>query len=150
MTKSEWDALSKKLSLPWDQAKLLVDGYEVTYEVGLYKMQLNIRVYVNGIMKSQWCKDKTDEAIRFCCKKTARVYSPSDVKRITKGFGKSFIKRHFSDLEKSFDYYVPTFTSFATLKRQLIANNKSIEMAIDAVSAAIPDPLPNRDHTTEA
>lgn len=137
MTKDDWSALEKELQFAYGSAKLLVDGFEVSFQVQQDKMRLVISVYVNGWMKGIWLSQKTEEATRFCRPVTFSLFPPSKVKKITAGLRKSRIKKHFPELEKKGQYYTSHWLSFSALKRHLIANNKSIELVKPVVPEGV-------------
>lgn len=128
MTKEEWKALEMELQFNYGRAKLLIDGFEVSFQVTQDKMRLVICVYVNGWMKGEWLVKKTEEATRFCRPVTFSVYKPSDIKKLTAGMSKASIKQWMPDLSKKLVHYTSYWLSFGALKRHLIANNKVIEV----------------------
>jgi hypothetical protein len=134
MTKDEWTALGEKLSYAYGSAKIVADGFEVSFQTQQDKMRLVIAVYVNGWMKGEWLVNKTEEAIKFCRPVTFRLHRPSDVKKITAGIRKSTIKKLMPDLEKKGMYYTTHWLSFSALKRHLIANNQSITLVKPSAS----------------
>ena len=131
MTKDQWLQVQAKLNLPWGSVKLTVDGYALALEVTQIKpLKYVIMVYVNGVCKGEWCKGEADEAKRFCRPVTKYLYSPAKKKALLKGKSKAQIKTisELLGLDKSWTFYDLYWPSFATLKRHLIANNKSVEL----------------------
>lgn len=128
MTKDDWAALEMELSHAYGSAMILADGFEVSFQVLQHKMQLVICPYVNGWMKGEWLSKKTEEAIRFYRPVSVSLYSPSQAKKLTAGLSKSKVKAYFSNLDKKHEYYVSEWLSFRSLKRHLIANNKSLAL----------------------
>lgn len=128
MTKDDWAALEMALGHAYGSAGILADGFEVTFQVRQYKMHLVICLYINGWMKGEWLSKKTEEATRFCRPVSFSLFPPSYVKKLTAGLSKSRVKAIFPDLNKKGEYYLPEWRSFRSLKRHLIANNKSIEL----------------------
>lgn len=132
MTKDEWLQVQDKLSHPWGSVHLTVDGYALALQVTQIKpLKYVIMVYVDGVCKGEWCKGEADEAKRFCRPVTRHLYSPARQKDILKGLSKAEIKRsrEYLSLDKTFTSYDLYWPSFGPLKRHLIANNKSIELA---------------------
>ena len=128
MTKDDWSALEEALSHAYGSAKILADGFEVSFQVMQDKMRLVIAPYVNGWMKGEWLQKKTEEATRFYRPVTVSLYSPSQIKKLTKGMSKSRVKTFFPGLDKKHVYYSSQWLSFRSLKSHLIANNKSIAL----------------------
>lgn len=129
MTKDEWLKVEQALSSPFGHIKLVVDGYDLTLEVRrLTALKYVILPFVNGWAKGEWLRDKTEEARRFYRPVKRRLYSPAQVKKMTKGLSKSAVKRYFPGLDKVIEHYTFEWPSFAPLKRHLIANNTVIEL----------------------
>ncbi len=132
MTKDDWIKVQNKLSHPYGTVRLTVDGYALALQVNQIKaLKFVIMVYVDGVCKGEWCKGEADEAKRFCRPVTRYLYSPAKQKAILKGLSKAEAKRFGKDLglDKTFTSYDLYWPSFGPLKRHLIANNKSIELA---------------------
>ena len=132
ITKDEWLQVQNKLSQPYGTVRLTVDGYALSLLVGKFKaLKYVIMVCVDGVCKGEWCKGEADEAKRFCRPVTRYLYSPAKQKAILKGLSKAEAKRFGKDLglDKTFTSYDLYWPSFGPLKRHLIANNKSIELA---------------------
>ncbi len=132
MTKDDWIKVQNKLSHPYGTVRLTVDGYALALQVNQIKaLKFVIMVYVDGMCKGEWCKGEADEAKRFCRPVTRHMYSPAKQKAILKGLSKAEAKRFGKELglDKTFTFYDLYWPSFGPLKRHLIANNKSIELA---------------------
>lgn len=137
MTKAEWDELKHKLSYAYGREELMVDGFKLTLTVQCVKaLKYEITPYVNGEFKGIWCRDKTEEAVRFMCPKTIHLFSPTQKKKMTRGLSKKLIKEWFPNIDAKSTYYVWGWTSFASLKAHLIKNNKSIELVKPEPTAA--------------
>lgn len=137
MIKEDWIELEKRLSYPFGNAKILADGFTVSLQVHQHKMRLVIVPYVNGFIKSAWISTKSEECIRFFRPLKVSLYKPSEIKRLTAGFGKKSVLKHFPGLHEKGTYYTHEWNSFPTLKRHLIANNKSIQLLRDPVLDAL-------------
>ena len=133
MTKDEWELVRGKLSVSFGLVDLIVDGYLLHLKVQQTgPLKYEILPYVNGKFEGRWITQKTDECIRFMCPKTVSLYSRADKARITKGLTKRQVKDFFPDLDKTGTYYQWGWASFTSLKRHLLANNKSIELKKEA------------------
>jgi hypothetical protein len=131
MNKDEWLRVQNKLSHPYGTVRLTVDGYALALQVNQIKaLKFVIMVYVDGVCKGEWCKGEADEAKRFCRPVTKHLYSPAKQKAMLKGLPKN-TKKFVTDLglDKTFTYYDLYWPTFGPIKRHLIANNKSIELA---------------------
>ena len=133
MSKDEWLQVQNKLSQPYGTVRLTVDGYALALRVYQVKpLKYVIMVFVNGMFKSEWMNGEADECKRFFRPIKRPLYSPAKKKAALKGLNKSalkIIRDEFPDLDKTFTFFDPRWPSFDPLKRHLIANNKSIELA---------------------
>jgi hypothetical protein len=133
MTPAQWKALQDSLNTPYGYAKLMVDGYVLTIQVERSSpktIKYELVVYVNGLIQWRQGKDDCDERRRFWRKTVRRVHSPAAIAKILKGLGKREAARFSKSmgLDKTFDFYVPYFPTFASLKKQLIQNNQDIQV----------------------
>lgn len=128
MTKEEWKEVEEKLKRLWDIVKLKCDEYEVGLVLerhGQFKNE--IMVYVNGEFKHEWINKECEESRRFLRKVTRALYSQKKKQAYNK-LSKRVRKQLNIDIDKTFRYYLPTWTSFNSLKRHLIKENSSIEL----------------------
>lgn len=133
MTRDEWNAVRERLSGSFGRVDLVVDGYQLQLTVQrVGPLKYEILPYVNGKFDGSWIVQRTDECIRFMCPKTISLYSRADKARITKGLTKRQVKEWFPTLDKTSTYYLWGWKSFNSLKRHLLANNKSIELKREA------------------
>lgn len=133
MTKEDWLELEKSLSYSFGLAHILADGFTVSLQVQQVKMRLVIVPYVNGFLDGVWISTKPEECIRFFRPLKLSLYKPAQIKRLTTAFGKKGVLKHFPGLHEKGAYYTCEWNSFSTLKRHLIANNKSIQLLRDPV-----------------
>jgi len=132
MTKDEWLQVQDKLSHPWGSVKLTVDSYALTLQVRQIKpLKYTIMVYVDGEFKGEWMNGEADQAKRFLRPVKSYLYSPAKQKALLKGLSKAQakIRAEFLCFDKTWCHYEPLWPSFGPLKRHLISNNKSIELA---------------------
>lgn len=132
MNKSEWEGVQKAIESLDGQARLIVDGYEVDLillPMSPYKKE--IAVYVNGYIKQEWSLGKTPEGEEI----RRRFYCEHKKSMIKKPQGKMTRKEQqaFEQAKKqyTYSYYLPYWSSFSSLKRHLVKNNKSIEIRKD-------------------
>lgn len=129
MTPEDWKKVESELRLPFGRATLLVDGYELTLQVKEHKpLRFVICVYVNGWMKGEWLLNDCEERRRFMRPKKCALYTPAQRAKLTKGFTKRQVAKYFADVDKKFDVFMPYWSSASSLKRHLVANNRSIEL----------------------
>lgn len=70
LSKEQWMAIEKSLSVPFGHAKLKCDGYEITAQVQQIGMKLVVAVFVDGRIKGAWLDGKDERCIKFYqCKK---------------------------------------------------------------------------------
>ncbi|UZZ12219.1 hypothetical protein NDO41_07030 [Ectopseudomonas mendocina] len=132
MQQQDWDDLKQQMASPYGYMKLKCDQFEValSQEVDSKGRKWATSVYVDGVFKAAWCfadekgQPKHEEARRFLRKVTRRVNSARDVAEIQKLFGKRQAKKA---AERVYVYFAPSWSSFNSLKKHLVANNTSIE-----------------------
>lgn len=123
MTNAEWKKAEELLSYH-RMVDLLVDGYRVSLVLVREGMKLYIQVYVNGEFKGKWITEDCEERRRFLCKSKRCLVKPSAKKEL------KLTKKEFEKFKEKYTYYYysPYFSSFRTLKSQLIKNNKNIQL----------------------
>lgn len=127
MTKEEWKEVEERLKRLMDIVELQCDGYKVSLVLKRESQFKNsIMVYVNGVFKGEWMEKDCEESRRFLRKVTKSLMSQKQRKEYKK-FPKRLQKQLKWD-ERKYSYYVPTWTSFNSLKRHLIKENSSIEL----------------------
>jgi hypothetical protein len=128
MTKEEWKEFENEIT-PYFGRTLLVDGYEIFVRIRGGPTKYSYVCYVNGEIRGEWLSKDCEERLRFLRRVEKRVYSPAKIKKALEGsskkYQKEFIKTH--DLERTVVYYDISFPSVAAIRKQLEANNKSIE-----------------------
>ena len=126
-TKEEWKKIEEKLSTPWGQIVLMIDGYELTLSVVRVKpLRYAIMIYVNGVFKGEWGLKDCEERRLFFCPLVRNIWSRKTRKAL-KNISKKSMKSINMDLDKTAVYYTPFWKSFKSLKAHLLKNNKSIE-----------------------
>lgn len=131
MEKADWDALEAQMASPWGHMKLKCDQFEVVLQQQTDSKSKSWKtvVYVDGYFKGEWMqadgdKPKHEEARRFLRKESRRLYSAKDVERHRKFMGKREAKKLE---EKRLVLFHPTWKSFNSLKKQLLATCSSIQ-----------------------
>ncbi len=130
MTPEQWKKLEISLRIPWGEARLRVDGFDLTLQVQQVKpLRYAIVPFVNGFSRGAWLTKKDgeewrEEARRFLPLKKLYLYSRAKLMKT---------KLPKKTMEEWASKHIETrgicWTSFAALKRHLIANNESIEIA---------------------
>lgn len=138
MTPAQWKELQAKLNDPWGHAKLMVDGYTITLQVertSNKSMKYEIALYVNGKIDFKYGREDCDVRRRFWRKTVRRIYSPAKKAAILKGQTKRFAAMLTKEmgLDKTMDFYLPWFPTFASLKTQLTKNNQDIQIHTEPV-----------------
>ncbi|MDP4092580.1 MAG: hypothetical protein Q8920_04395 [Bacillota bacterium] len=125
MTNEDWKEVDKKLHSFYNTVKLKCDGYEVSLVLErLNQFKNAIVVYINGAIKGEWLYCECEESRRFFRKVTRSVLSPKEKKAISK-ISKKLQKE--LGLNNEYSFYCTYWTSFSSLKKQLIKQNSSIE-----------------------
>ncbi|MCQ4310890.1 hypothetical protein NAV33_03105 [Pseudomonas stutzeri] len=130
MEQEDWDALKAQMDSPWGQMTLQCDEYELTLQQQTANKSWSTAVYVNGVFKGAWMHSTRDgqpvheEARRFLRKSTQALYSRKEIELTRKAFGKrEAAKREATKII----FFQPTWKSFASLKKQLLAHNTTIK-----------------------
>ncbi len=130
MNKEEWNKVEEELKHFYNPIKLNCDGYEITIILQQLKpMKNGIVLYVNGEIHGKWIIEDCEERRRF--------FRPIK-KSVLKGKQKEFFmkvyrtKKQRQEFEEKNKYtaYSYIWTSFRSLKRHLINNNKEIKRIV--------------------
>lgn len=128
MNKEEWKEIEEKLKSFFEVVKLNCDGYEVSLSLQRVSQYKNaIVVYVNGKFKHEWINKDCEESRRFLKKVSKSFYSQKQKNKYKK-LSKKLQKELGVDVDKKYSYYLPYWTSFNSLKRQLAKENNSIKL----------------------
>lgn len=129
MKKEEWKQVEAAATAFYPTAYLKVDGYDVALtlvRVSTYKNE--IAIYVGGVFRGEWLGKDCEERRRFCQRRERSLLSAkqkADFKKLPKKQQKDLLNRYHS---LTYEWYEPYWSSFGTLKRHLLANNKSVEL----------------------
>lgn len=129
MSDEDWAYVEDNLKTLWGRAFVLdCDGYRFGPRLEPLSTYKNvISVYVGGWFKGSWLLNDCEERRRFFRPSTRRAFSRKYAQSL-KGTSKACLKRHKIDLEETFICYSFYWTSFSSLKRHLIRNNKDITL----------------------
>ena len=132
ITNAQWDQIEKKLGSLYNRVTLRCDGYKVSLglrQISTYKNA--ITVYVDGNLKGAWLLSKNDseERRRFFPLYKKSIRTQKEQRRAIRIFGKN--EASDRGYFKQFEHTQPYWSSFRSLKRHFIANNKSIELIDD-------------------
>lgn len=128
MTSEEWKKVEERLKSLHDIVKLKCDEYEVSLALGRVSQFKNeILVYIGGVFKGAWLSIECEERRRFLREVSKSTYSRKQKEHFKK-LSKKTQKEIGIDINRTYSYYMPTWTSFNALKRHLIKNNANIEL----------------------
>jgi hypothetical protein len=125
----EWKEIDEKLKSIFRVVELMCDGYKLSIKLercGQFKNA--IAVYINGQIKREWYKE-CEESRRFFRKVSKSLYSQKE-KDTFKKMSKKTRSYLEIDIDKQYSYYTPLWTSFNSLKRHLIKENKEISLVV--------------------
>lgn len=131
ITDDEWKKVEAMLSHPWGGVRLRVDGYDLKLEVRpIERLRYVIVPFVGGFSRGAWMlRDEAgtwhEEARRFLPLRRRCLYTPAQLRRVR---NKKVAEKLRAQM---FEYRLSYWTSFAALKRHLVANNKLIELVPD-------------------
>jgi hypothetical protein len=126
MTPQEWKVVEENLKVLYHPVKLNCDGYEVTLileQTGQFKNA--IMVYIDGVVKGKWITNDCEERRRFFQPVTKSLWSTKQLASMKKLSKK--MRRKFEGRSK-YTYFRPYWTSFQSLKKHLIKENKEIQL----------------------
>ncbi len=127
MTKEDWQYVERELADPYGYIKLKIDGYEVTVNVELEKnLKYVLTVYVGGKMKLEWLVEDCDIRRKFFQKHTKSLLTAKEKKKLSR---ERKAVREEVQKRMQYDYYLPYWTSFRSMKSHFIKNNTLIELA---------------------
>lgn len=122
MNKYDWKRVEEALKSFHNVAELRVDGYKLSLhleQISTYKNA--IMIYVEDVFKVEWFNE-CEERRRFFRVERENFLTAKTIKGLSKKRQKELKEKY------AYDYYTPIWTSFAALRRHLIANNESIEL----------------------
>ncbi|BCS94597.1 hypothetical protein DSLASN_02290 [Desulfoluna limicola] len=133
MTDADWDQIKKMMDMPYGQARLMVDGFEVIFQQHIEKRKLITVTYVNGQLKGEWiaaaedgtCDAKHEEARRFFMPRARSLYSAKEIKAVQRFHGKKEATKCAAKKTYSF---TPLWKSANSLRKHLEAHNKEIRV----------------------
>lgn len=131
MQQEDWDALKAQMSRPYGSMELQCDQYKVALQqaVSSKSKSWSTIVYVDGVFKGLWLSMENgepahDEGRRFMRKVTRSLHSRKIIDDVRKALG----KREAAKWEaQKYVHLDPSWSSFNSLKKHLLANNASIE-----------------------
>lgn len=130
MTQEDWDALKAQMERPWGSMALQCDQFVLALQQGVDSKakSWSTNVYVGGVFKGEWMRADKGEAIheesrRFLRKVSRAFHSKKKVDEWRKIFGKREAAKYAAE---RFVYFDPSWKSFNSLKKHLLANNTSI------------------------
>jgi|GEM_PF-5740185 len=77
LTKEQWTDIEDRLSGFFGAVILMCDGHKVSAYVQRRKGRIGIAVYVDGYMRTEWCKGQAEEACLFLRPKKVFLHSAS-------------------------------------------------------------------------
>lgn len=127
MTAEDWKQIEKRLSYGYGNVKLKIDGYDITLLSTIEKMKVYIAIYVNGEINGKWVAEDCEIRRKFYFKRKCCVVKNAEMKK------RKISKKQMAELIEKYTYYTytPFYTSFRSLKSQLINNNDNIELKND-------------------
>lgn len=127
MTKEDWQCVEQKLSDPYGYIKLKIDGYEVTVNVEPEKnLKYVLAVYIGGKIKMDWLAKDCEIRLKFYQKHTKSILTAKEKKKLNR---ERKAVREAVQKRMQYDYYLPYWTSFRSMKSHFIKNNALIELA---------------------
>ncbi len=131
MSENDWEEVRKALQITYYSVELKIDGYNVSLVLERVSAFKNvILVYIDGKFKSEWLSDDCEIRRRFANKKTKALFTKKGLakgEKLTKKREKEidrFLKEH---QDVKYEYFVPYWTNFNSLKKHLIKHNENIE-----------------------
>ena len=133
MTSQDWQEVEERLNHFYTFVELICDGYKVTLVlVRVTQFKNVIRIYVDGQIKGIWYTEDCEERRRFFRPVSKYAHTQKEKAHLNK-ISKSLRRKMgpWYDPNKKYTYYLPSWTSFKTLKSHLIKNNSNIELILE-------------------
>jgi len=126
MNKADWDIVARTLGVGFI-ARLDCDGYRL--ELCPMRSPKNplhriIAPYINGVFKGEWLLNDCEERRRFFRSCKVRVWKKGAFAKTSK----RFLRQQGIDPEATTTYYMPSWSSFNSMKRHLVKNNQNISL----------------------
>lgn len=126
MTVQDWEYAEKELSGIFGRVDFIIDDYKVTVSCRLEKTRHYVlAVFIDGKFDLKWAMDDCDIRRRFCSRHTRCSLNQKQrnrLKRERKAFREEVRKR------MTYEYFLPYWNSFRSMKSHFIKNNTSIEL----------------------
>lgn len=126
MTKEDWEYVEKELSGIFGKVDFIIDNYNVTIACEQEKTRHYVlMVYIDGKFDLKWAMEDCDIRRRFCSRHTRCSLNQKQrnrLRRERKAFREEVKKR------LSYEYFLPYWNSFRTMKTHFVKNNTSIEL----------------------
>lgn len=120
ITKEQWQAISEELkgTNPYVCFQYQSRKVEVI-RVRVSESKFNLRVFVDGKINTDWLHPENENhdpiSTAVWCNKKVAIYTPSEIKRIEKVWGKREAKKVHPNLHKKLDWNCPDFGASRTL-----------------------------------
>lgn len=129
MTKDDWKYIQDNWGNLYRSIRMVIDGYDITLQSTITNMRIKVMVFVNGVFHgSDILKDSegnyNEIAKRFYQEHKSPLITQKDLKLRVRVWGK---KHHLSQ-QVYHSYVSPLYTSFPAFKKQIINNNKNIQL----------------------
>lgn len=131
ITKEMWKAIEEELSRSWVSVSFAYMGYELSIvRVRVNESKTCLQVYIDDLVDGSWTTIDLDEGGDLIAdhapkcladvwgKMTRARYTPSEIKRLQKIWGKREFKKMYPDADKKYVFHVPTFSKASVLCRQ--------------------------------
>jgi len=126
MTKEDWQYVERELADPYGYIKLKIDGYEVTVNVEPEKnLKYILAIYIDGKIKMDWLTEDCEIRRKFYQKHTKSMLTVQEKKKLSR---ERKAVREAIQKQMQYDYYLPYWTSFRSMKSHFIKNNTVIEL----------------------
>ena len=132
MTKEFWQEFEKKLSGCYGYVQLMCGIDKLFFAIAKSKMKLLINVYINGYIRGAELEENQE---KYWNKKTKSRYKKSFIQSQSKLIKICYNKKEQIDmierLNKKIVYYIPYFSTFASLKSQYKARKLELRFMTD-------------------
>lgn len=127
MTVEEWAMAEEKLSVPYGNVKLKIDGYnaEIVCAPTKSPLKYELVIFIDGKFKIEWSNNDCEIRRRFFCKHKTSLLTAKQKKQLKRE--RKAIREEIEKQTTSY-YYYPFWNSFRSMKSHFIKNNKSIEL----------------------
>lgn len=129
LSKADWAAVEKELSVPYGGVKLLADGHAISLNVvPIKKLRFSIGVYIDGWIKGEWMKVDSEIGAKFWHPCKMQLFSARDFAEMRRKFGKRYENEMRKKHPPKLCLYSPHWPSVTAFRRHIAKTCRDIRL----------------------